>query len=156
MRTVCMCRDRLLVCRDRLLVYKDRLLMCGDRLLVYGDRLLVCGDRLLVRGPSARVWRLFVYVRYCLLVGMDYWLAGTVCSFSLAFSMLFCTYFAEHQYYFKVNYRGYNISFISGDGILRSSREQRPHTLLYQVKEWSPHRSGLTIPFEKANIIHDL
>jgi len=26
--------------------------------------------------------------------------------------MLFCTYFAENQYYFKVNIRGYNRSYL--------------------------------------------
>ena len=80
------------------IVFVDLLLMCLDHLFMWGTvcscagtvcscagTVCLCGDRLLLCGDRRSRKRSQCY---------------------------FCTYLAENQYYFKVNYRRYNISYL--------------------------------------------
>jgi len=107
------------------IVFVDLLLMCLDHLFMWGTVCSCAGTVCSCAGTVCLcVDRLFIWGTVCSCAGTVCSCAGTVCLCGDRLLLCgdrrsrkrsqcyFCTYLAENQYYFKVNYRRYNISYL--------------------------------------------
>jgi len=67
-----------------------------------------------------------------------------------------CTYLAKNQYYFKVNYLGYNIYLFQGMGYYVPVGNNSHTPYLYKLTNDRHIETDLRLLLTKQNLIHDL